>query len=97
MRSLTLMFGFSIGVKGRAGVVGIQGTSHTLTSYDECTLCLISNNNNFLANEIVAHTYDGLFTEIACKKAFFLILTVVLKIYYILFMISIYLICKNSK
>ena len=94
MRSLTLMFGFSVGAKGRAGlagVVGIQGTSHTLTSYDDCTLCLISNNNNFLVAEIVAHTYDGLFTEITCKSAVFLILTLVLKIYYILFMMSIYL------
>ena len=70
MSSLTLMFGCSAGAKGRAGlagVVGIQGSSHTLTSYHECTLCLIPNNNNFRAAEISAHTYDGLFAEIVCK------------------------------
>ena len=66
MRSLTLIFGCSDGAKGRAGlagVVGIQGSSHTLTSYPECTLCLIPNNSNFHAAEILAHTYDELFTE----------------------------------
>ena len=71
MRSLTLMFGWSAGAKGRAGlasVVGIQGSSYTLTSYPECTLCLITNNNNFHAAEILAHTYDGLFTEIVRKS-----------------------------
>ena len=60
------MFGCSAGAKGRAGlagVVGIQGSSHTVTSYHECTLCLIPNNNNFCAAEILAHTYDGLFIE----------------------------------
>ena len=71
------MFGFCVGAKGRAGlagVVGIQESSHTLTSYHECTLYLISNNNNFFAAEILAHTYDGLFTETetAHKNAVFL-------------------------
>lgn len=73
MRSPTLIFGCSDGGKGRAGladVIGIQGSSHTLTSYFECTLCLISNNNNFRAADILAHTYDGLFTQIIRKSEY---------------------------
>ena len=81
------MFRFSVGAKGRAGVagvVGLQRSSHTLTSYHECTLCLISNNNNFVAGEILAHTYDGMFTETAHKAQFFYINSCIKNILYTL-------------
>ena len=64
------MFGCKTGAKGQAGlagIVGIQGSSHTLTSYPECIFCLIPNNNIFRAAEILFHTYDGLLTEIFRK------------------------------
>ena len=44
---------------GLAGVEGIQGFSHTLISYPECTLLLMPKSSSFLAAMILVQIYDG--------------------------------------
>lgn len=50
----------AFGWAGLAGVVGIQGSSHALTSYPEWIFCLNPNNISCLSAEILVHTYEGL-------------------------------------